>query len=69
VFHELREDGLAGVHRSLSAIGPASAMQAETGILAYDPPGKKLKSKNPISEVNVPRCYRLAEIQNCCPGQ
>jgi hypothetical protein len=68
MLDELREDGLASVHCSLSATGQEGAPQAATSTLAYSSLGKKLKSKNRKSDDNFRRCYRLAEIKNCCPG-
>ena len=48
MLHELRENGSAGIHPSLSAIGPG----VRAGGFAANSRRKKFKSKNPSSPPN-----------------
>jgi len=64
VLHELREDSLANVHPSLSAIAAEvqDALKLFAGL-------KKFKSKNLETSVNYHAPIALARIENSCPGQ
>jgi hypothetical protein len=65
VLHELRENSLAKVHPSLSALasrGPKSLLEGSGG-------QKQLKSKNLKTISNCHALRTLAGIQNSSPGQ
>jgi hypothetical protein len=65
VVHELRENCLAKVHPSLSAIAAAGHRPPPGAIFDQ----KKFKSKNPKTMLNSQLIRVLAGIENSCPGQ
>jgi hypothetical protein len=65
VVHELRENCLAKVHPSLSAIAAAGHRPPPGAIFDQ----KKFKSKNPKTMLNSQLIRVLAGIADSCPGQ
>jgi hypothetical protein len=65
MLHELRENCLAKVHPSLSAIDAAGHLPPSRAILDQ----KKFKSKNSKILPNSHLFRFLAGIENSCPGQ
>jgi len=65
MFHELRENCLANIHPSLSAMD-AEVLRQMSGVVFSQ---KKFKWKNSENRANSPDFKPLAGIQNSSPGQ
>jgi hypothetical protein len=65
MFHELRENCLANIHPSLSAMDAEVLRQMSGAVFGQ----KKFKWKNLENQANLPHFKPLAEIHNSSPGQ
>jgi hypothetical protein len=65
MFHELRENCLANVHPSLSAMNGDLLRQMSGAVFGQ----KKFKWKNLENRVNSPNFKPLAGVQKSSPGQ